>query len=257
LHAGAVWNDKFLVFGGYDGHHRVNDLYAYHFGSNHWQPLVPTAAAGRGSTAPSPRDRHVAAVFENYLYIFGGFDGLARVNDLHAFDLLAAEWHLIAPSTGSAPSPRHSHAAVVYRSSMFVFGGYDGSYRNDFHEYHFLSRIWSPVPSTGDCPRARYRGTCVVSGDQMVLHGGHDGNRHLQDTHIFDFSSRSWSALTTEGPAPSPRDSHVSVMFGKSMFLYGGSTGSAMGDFHELVAIDNHRYWTPVTPHNGHPPVSS
>jgi hypothetical protein len=73
LHAGAVWKDYFVVFGGYDGLHRVNDLYSFHFRTGVWKLLSNT-------DAPSPRDRHVAVVHENNLYIFGGFDGLARVN---------------------------------------------------------------------------------------------------------------------------------------------------------------------------------
>lgn len=73
LHAGAVWKDYFLVFGGYDGQRRVNDLYSFSFKQNLWQQLSNVEA-------PTPRDRHVAVVYDNYLYIFGGFDGLARVN---------------------------------------------------------------------------------------------------------------------------------------------------------------------------------
>jgi len=247
LHAAAVWQDMLLIFGGYDGQHRVNDLYAYHFITHHWQLL---RSASGVTTPPCPRDRHVAVVYDNCLYIFGGFDGLARVSDLHAYDLEINEWHQILPNRGSAepPTPRHSHAAVVYRSSMYIFGGYDGSYRNDFHQFHFPTCKWSEVQSSGESPRARYRGTCVVAADsQMILHGGHDGNKHLQDTHVFDFASSSWSLLRTEGPTPSPRDSHVAVMFGKSMFLYGGSTGSAMGDFHELKFSENGTAkWSPV-----------
>jgi hypothetical protein len=73
LHAAAVWKDQFLVFGGYDGLHRVNDLYAFDFKTSVWRVLNNT-------DAPSPRDRHVAVVYSNSLYIFGGFDGVARVN---------------------------------------------------------------------------------------------------------------------------------------------------------------------------------
>lgn len=116
LHAGAVWEDFFLVFGGYDGHHRVNDLHAFNFKTNTWSEL-------NNFNAPSPRDRHVATVFDNSLYIFGGFDGLARVNDLHAFDLVRGEWQSVPVTAGMPPTPRHSHAAVVYQNSMFVFGG--------------------------------------------------------------------------------------------------------------------------------------
>jgi leucine-zipper-like transcriptional regulator 1 len=173
--------------------------------------------------------------------------------DLHAFNLETGQWRPIAAVAGSPPSPRHSHAAVVYQDSMYIFGGYDGSYRSDFHSFHFPTGVWRQIVGHGDIPRARYRGTCVVCGTAMILHGGHDGTRHLQDTHIFDFISQTWSTLVTEGPVPSPRDSHVAVIYGKSMFLYGGSTGSAMGDFHELK-LEFRRIWSPVqvtTANNG------
>eukprot|EP01038_Epipyxis_sp_PR26KG_P011891 gene11891-15909_t len=238
LHAGAVWKNYFVVFGGYDGAHRVNDLHSFDFNSSTWRLM-------ENISAPSPRDRHVATVFENNLYIFGGFDGMSRVNDLHAYDLENNKWQHLAVHAGTPPTPRHSHAAVVYKHSMFVFGGYDGSYKNDFHEFDFITKTWRQVPPVGDVPRARYRGTCVISGDAMILHGGHDGNRHMQDTHVFDFITMSWSTLLTEGPIPSPRDSHVAVVHDKSMFLYGGSTGSAMGDFHELK-LEFRRVWSPV-----------
>jgi hypothetical protein len=130
---------------------------------------------------------------------------------------------------------------------MYVFGGYDGSYRSDFHAFHFPSGVWRQVLGAGDVPRARYRGTCVIcpSSAAMILHGGHDGTRHLQDTHLFDFFAQTWILLATEGPIPSPRDSHVSVLYGNAMYLYGGSTGAAMGDFHELK-LEFRRMWSPV-----------
>jgi len=175
----------------------------------------------------------VAVVWGNGFFIFGGFDGQQRVNDMHVFDLDNHMWSRVS-SQGNAPTPRHSHAAVVFRDSMYIFGGYDGSYRCDFHEFNFLTRQWSAMPSGGDVPRPRYRGTCVVHEDKMILHGGHDGSRHLQDTYIYDFELNMWSQLITDGHIPSPRDSHVAVVFGRSMFIFGGSTGMAMNDFHEL-----------------------
>ncbi|RYY68915.1 hypothetical protein EON63_24270 [archaeon] len=39
LHAGAVWKDCFVIFGGYDGSRRVNDLYSYSFRDNIWRQL--------------------------------------------------------------------------------------------------------------------------------------------------------------------------------------------------------------------------
>lgn len=212
LHAGAVWQDNLIIFGGYDGGHRVNDLYFYCFSRHTWSTRGGPAPSP-AHAPPSPRDRHVACVWANGFYIFGGFDGTQRVNDLHCFDMETNLWSRVA-SHGTPPTPRHSHAAAVYGDSMYIFGGYDGSYRCDFHEFNFLTRTWTLMPANGDVPRSRYRGTCVVHDDKMVLHGGHDGSRHLQDTFVYDFADQAWAQLLTDGPIPSPRDSHVSVVYG-------------------------------------------
>ena len=58
----------------------------------------------------------------NSFYVHGGFDGTARTADLWAFDFSSMTWREIVPLHGRPPSPRHSHAAVVYGGSMFVFG---------------------------------------------------------------------------------------------------------------------------------------
>jgi len=238
LHVAAVLNDCIYIFGGYDGSNRVNDFYEFNIEKKTWS-LYPA-----GGQPPTPRDRHVGVVHGNSFYVFAGFDGTQRVNDFFEFSFDSNQWSPVVPSSGFAPTPRHSHAAVVHGRTMFVFGGYDGSYRSDFHEYDFLSCIWSPVSATGRVPRARYRATAVVYSSSMFLFGGHDGTRHLNDVNIFDFESRSWSSPSTEGPAPIPRDSHVAVVHGKSMYVFGGSTGSAMNDFHELN-LETQR-WSPV-----------
>uniref|UniRef100_A0A7S2SJA3 BTB domain-containing protein n=1 Tax=Rhizochromulina marina TaxID=1034831 RepID=A0A7S2SJA3_9STRA len=238
LHATAVFEDKMLVFGGYDGSNRVNDFYMFCFTTKDWRMIPP---AGR---LPSPRDRHVAVVHENSFYVFAGFDGSSRTNDFHEYDFDLERWEPVVVIGGPTPSPRHSMAAVVYNGSMYVFGGYDGSYRSDFHAFNFSSGRWGQVMSTGRVPRARYRATCLVHERQLFCFGGHDGTRHLNDVHSYSFEERAWTTLATDGPLPISRDSHVAVAHGESMFIFGGSTGSAMNDFHEL-RLDTLK-WSPV-----------
>ena len=239
LHVAAVWRDRMLCFGGYDGSHRVNDCWEFAFGKRARSTVRPSSG-----TPPSPRDRHVAVVWGGSFYVFAGFDGTSRVNDFHEFAVAERAWSPVRALSGLPPSPRHSHAAVVHRDSFYVFGGYDGSYRCDFHEFNFVTRAWAPITGEGRVPRARYRATCVVHDQAMYLFGGHDGTRHLNDVHVFDFSARAWSAMQADGPAPIPRDSHVAVAHGGSMFVFGGSTGSAMNDFHELRL--EAKCWAPV-----------
>jgi hypothetical protein len=111
LHAGSIWKDNLIIFGGYDGHQRINDLYSYSFKTHQWRLLrdhhpnnieirnhhhhhhhhhdntnndnnntIGNNNINSSSRAPSPRDRHIAVVYGNGLYIFGGFDGQSRVN---------------------------------------------------------------------------------------------------------------------------------------------------------------------------------
>jgi leucine-zipper-like transcriptional regulator 1 len=257
LHAAAVLGDSLYVFGGYNGMARVNSFHAFHFPSGTWSLIVPRNDAANPATPqlpnagivpanppriPSPRDRHLAFTYGNCFYIHGGFDGRSRVDDFWYFDFDTWSWHEIVPQTaagGRPPSPRHSHCAVVYQHKAFFFGGYDGSYKSDLHEYDFVLQRWQAVvQTTGRRPRPRYRATCVVYQQSMILFGGHDGTRHLHDTHLYHFETRAWSALTTSSsPPPAPRDSHVSVMHGQAMYVFGGSSGTALNDLHELQFV--------------------
>ena len=116
LHAAAVYKDNKLVFGGYDGHQRLNDLHSYNFTTNRWCLL-------NNYRSPSPRDRHSAVIYDNNFCVFGGFDGISRVDDLHLYDLDNQQWRVIDDYIGTPPSARHSHSAVRWRDCLYIFGG--------------------------------------------------------------------------------------------------------------------------------------
>jgi len=180
------------------------------------------------------------------IYCCEGFDGTSRVNDLFKFSVDTMTWSKILPSSGAPPSPRHSHAAVVHGDKMWVYGGYDGSYRCDFHCFDFITNTWSLVPAVGRPPRARYRATCVVYKNNLICFGGHDGTQHLSDTHVFDFEGRTWQRLETIGEPPIPRDSHVSVVVNSSMWVFAGSSGSALNDLNQLNLESHPARWSPA-----------
>mmetsp|Transcript_12203 Transcript_12203/g.22618 ORF Transcript_12203/g.22618 Transcript_12203/m.22618 type:complete len:1213 (-) Transcript_12203:989-4627(-) len=256
LHVAVVYQSWMFLFGGYDGRGRVNSVHRFDFVHLTWNELSEVKGV-----PPSPRDRHSAVVVGGYMLIFGGSDGLSRMNDLHAFDLEEHIWHRIPRKTlDQSPSPRHSHCAVAYGDSMFVFGGYDGAYKNDLYAFTIdppqyedaeqnlrapPTGTWTKVAARGRYPSSRYRASCVTFDNQIVLFGGHDGQRHLNCTHSFNFDTLTWTAVRTQGAPPLPRDSHVALVFQGIMVVFGGSSGSAMNDFHYL---DLSAYkWKPVT----------
>ena len=70
---------------------------------------------------------------------------------------------------------------------MYVFGGYDGKYKNDLFKFSFHSTInnneWSEIVQDLNqvWPKAWYRTYAVVYKDSMYIFGGHDGSKQLND----------------------------------------------------------------------------
>lgn len=213
-HAAVVHNNCFYVFGGFDGQSRVSDLYEFDVDRLVWRevrPHVPNAPNNIGAVGQGGARRVGFNIVDAG---GGGADGAG--NNMPNLDRdrawlnmgqqdqvnrngIEVDFHQELPHQQqqqqvggrqhhAPPSPRHSHSAVVHRDSMWVFGGYDGSYRSDFHEFDFVSSSWRPVFASGRTPRARYRATACVHEDMMILFGGHDGTRHLSG-ELFVFES--------------------------------------------------------------------
>lgn len=87
-HSAVVHNNSMFVFGGYTGDihsnsnlTNKNDLFEYKFTSGQW---VEWKFIGK---TPVPRSAHGATVFDNKLWIFAGYDGNARLNDMWTISL--------------------------------------------------------------------------------------------------------------------------------------------------------------------------
>ena len=59
---------------------------------------------------------------------FGGYGGQHYLNDTWSFDISTRKWTELQ-CTGSIPSPRGDHGAVLVDDIMYVFGGYSGKTR--------------------------------------------------------------------------------------------------------------------------------
>lgn len=117
---------------------RRNDFYKYDIDLNTWSQICTN------DIPPTPRDRHVSVVHNKSIFIFGGYDGFNRVNDFYEYNIETNSWQeVLFSGVGAPPSPRHSHSAVVHNDSMYIFGGYDGQYKNDFFKFNFITNDWS------------------------------------------------------------------------------------------------------------------
>lgn len=124
-----------FIFGGWNGHDTMNDIFQYSFLSNYWYEIHRT-----NGSPPQPRYRHSAVICGSNIYIFGGVDtNQQRFNDIHQFDIEQRRFTKI-DTTGDSPQPRTFHRAIIFKNIMYIIGGFDGQRLNDMHH---VALLWS------------------------------------------------------------------------------------------------------------------
>ena len=80
-HSSVVYDRKLWVYGGKGERSNLNDLAVYSFSKNVW--LAPQSATG---STPGQRRSHHATVYNNKMYIYGGYFGYNLVTDMFEYD---------------------------------------------------------------------------------------------------------------------------------------------------------------------------
>jgi len=207
-------------------------------------------------TPPHQRSLHAGIVVKGCLYIFGGYDGSNRVNDLYRFSFKASKWSQVLV-TGPAPSARDRHVVVSHNDKIYICAGYDGNNRvNDFWQYDTENEIWSVVDAViGQPPTPRHSHSGVVYDGSMYIFAGYDGN-YRSDLHRYMFSQRKWSSVPVKGVVPKARYRTSAVAYKNWMLVVGGHDGAKhLNDFYQLNFDTSE--WCLVEIANQAPPPSS
>jgi hypothetical protein len=197
---------------------------------SHWSQIyvvgeTPSGRSGHTAIYDPVRDRMV---------IFGGWPGGspdAGLNDTWALSIgmTPAPWSQLAP-LGTPPSARFGHAAIYdpVRDRIVVFGGYDGSLRNDAWALSLSGTpAWSQLNPSGAPPSARSNHTAIYDpvGDRMVVFGGMDASGPRNDTWALSLGvSLAWSQLAPGGGPPSVRYRQTAIYdpLRDHMVIFGG-----------------------------------
>ena len=101
-----------------------------------YQPFVLTKYYTK-SDPPTERRGHTTLIVDTFLLVFGGcYQELKCYNDLFFLDLRSHKWIEI-PTLGQQPSPRGGHAAILYGTTLWVFGGNSvQGYMNDLFSFN-------------------------------------------------------------------------------------------------------------------------
>uniref|UniRef100_A0A0B6ZJ80 BTB domain-containing protein n=1 Tax=Arion vulgaris TaxID=1028688 RepID=A0A0B6ZJ80_9EUPU len=260
-HSAVVHESSMFVFGGYTGdiHSNCNltnknDLYEYKFNTGQWlewkfdsrddiRDPIPAKAnsrtIGRNQRLPVARAAHGAAVYDGKLWIFAGYDGNARLNDMWTISLLSDTkgWEEVHQS-GDIPPTCCNFALAVARDCMYVFSGQSGAkITNNLFQFKFDEKQWTRISTdlilrdTPPPPEKRYGHTMVAFDRHLYVFGGATGQTLPNELHCFDLDSQIWS-ITDPAPQsdvsqivqiPAGRLFHAAGVVADAMYIFGGT----------------------------------
>ncbi|XP_060077840.1 leucine-zipper-like transcriptional regulator 1 [Ylistrum balloti] len=233
-HSAVVHEGSMFVFGGYTGdiHSNLNltnknDLFEYRFATGQW---VEWKFEGR---CPVARAAHGAAIYDWKLWIFAGYDGNARLNDMWTIPLTesAKNWEEVN-QTGNIPPTCCNFALAVARDSMYVFSGQSGAkITNNLFQFKFDAQEWTRISTdhilrgAPPPPEKRYGHTMVAFDRHLYVFGGATGQTLPNELHCFDLDSQTWSVVdpSNDSQVPAGRLFHAASVVSDSMYVFGGT----------------------------------
>lgn len=175
--------------------------------------------------------KHSAVTWQNKLYIFAGEPLIDKL--LYQFDIASRKWILVE-TTGDRVVARQGHSAVVYKNSMYIYGGISREGRvPHLARFDFLKNKWTSVVGKNE-PAPTDGHAAVVYGNAMIKFGGQKARgENTNETYEFNFENDTWSLLCNgeQKYAPQPRKYIPSVLFRGALWVFGGELSSMTMSF--------------------------
>jgi Kelch motif/Galactose oxidase, central domain len=222
-HSTVYYNHALYVFGGEyataDEYHHYKDLWRFDIKAQSWQEIKSSVGGGGGGSSlqeSSLKKKNTSST---------------TTTTTTTTTTAPAAAGLTTASTGTPPSARSGHVAVVWKHYMIIFGGFYEAMRadtprwyNDVSVMNLKTHEWLAVPHSKLSVRPEPRSACNadVIGDDLIIHGGfsklvnHNSNKlshppssslsslsssQLQSTGVVAFSSSSSSETRVHSDA--------------------------------------------------------
>ena len=184
---------------------------------------------------PGGRACHSLTCVDKYLYMFGGFNGVRSFNKLEVFDIENSHWSALNDVRGSVPVSRDAHAMVVYKDSLYLYGGHDGeNYLNDMYEFSIPNKTWTQILASNSIVNGIRGHSANCIGQNIYIFGGYDGKLRSNVILVYNIETRSWSSplVDIESSAinfMSGRQRHSSNFYKNGeVIIFGGFDGKSM-----------------------------
>lgn len=166
-HSCVLYSEKLFIFGGLtDQGIPINELKTWNIIHKNWETILPIG------DVPSPRSHHSACVFNEEIYLFGGYSSPFRFNDIYSLNMNNGIWKKIQVN-GKRTRRLSEHSANIINYSMIVYGGFNGKkVFNDLLEFDLISKRWKKKKIEDE---KRYLHSSLILNDNLYLMFGFDG----------------------------------------------------------------------------------
>jgi len=159
---------------------------------------------------------------------------------------------VFSTSQGVVFTPRFGHTLIVdpLRYRVILFGGYDGSFRNDLWTVSLgETLVCAPLSSIGGPPPGRDFHSALYDpvGDRMIVFGGNGSAGPMNDVWELRLSGTpTWAQLPTTGASPSPRLAQQAVYdpAARCMLVFGGYDGHGVTNDLWRLSLDPGPVWS-------------
>ena len=184
---------------------------------------APAVAWVESTSAPLPRFEGQGEVYQDDLYLFGGFrtEDITTTARAHRFDSATGQWEEIAP----VPVPLTHAGSTSDGRYMYLAGGFVGDWKGantpvsrKVYRYDAETNAWTQMLQL---PQARGAGALVRVGRVLHFFGGLDHNFNDRGTH-WTLDLRRPTVWREEPPMPNARNHLGYALMGTKIYAIGG-----------------------------------
>ena len=226
-HTSVVFNGFIYIIGGWDGGtNYYNDIQYMRVGPPEGRKGTTTTQNSLFTTA---RAQHSSVVYNNFMYIVGGYGGGAQNDIQYCAINTNGSVNTCTRQTNAFTTARQDHTSVVYNGYLYIIGGFNGfSYQNDIIRCPLNANgsAGACIQQTNKFVTPRDNHTSVVYNGYIYIIGGGNGVAAQSDIVYcpINMTDGSVGTCTQQAGAFSPgRYQHSSVVHNGYLYIIGGS----------------------------------
>ncbi|XP_070571070.1 kelch domain-containing protein 2-like isoform X3 [Ptychodera flava] len=236
---------------------------------------------------PARRSGHVACIFGDNLYIWGGYldlpgspfpiDRYLPPAELWVYNIEAESWKL-EETSGSIPPGTSGCSSTVIGESLYVFGGFEKNENsNKLYCLNLHTKVWCLLENKGDAPSPRDKSVCWAYKNTIYVFGGFGPEPKITpcygqwvwdstsswtpeqgrgwNNHLFSYNieSEKWNEVKTTGDCPSARAAHAGALLGNKVFIFGGRHNQCRLNDLYCLNLDTLQWSGPILCHSDTP----